>query len=180
MSKLLSIKEKKEISALVAFTDLTLFMKTSQGMEDAKVAQWMDEFFEKTSSIVMESGGVVVKFIGDAALIVFEEELVDVGVQCLLKIKDEIDAWLTQQGYKSRLEVKAHFGKVIAGPFGSKGDKKFDVIGKTVNTAATLQAKPFAISTQAFRQLSSESRKLFKKHTPPVAYIRTSDRHNDC
>lgn len=177
MSRLLSLSEKTEINALVAFTDLTLFMKTSQGMEDVEVARWMDEFFEKISGIVAESGGVIVKFIGDAVLIVFDENLVDSGVKCLLRVKDEIDQWLIQQGYKSRLEVKIHYGKVVAGPFGAKENKRFDVIGKTVNTAATLQAKSFAISVQAFRQLSPETRKLFKKHTPPVTYIRSGDRH---
>jgi len=40
-------------------------------------------------------------------------------------------------------------------------------------TAAVLNAREpgFAMTPQVFRQLSAESRKAFKKHTPPVSYI---------
>lgn len=178
MSKLLGLTQHTSVNVLVAFVDLTFYSKTSAKMEDQKVAQWMDEFFEKLSALVEDKKGLIVKFIGDAALIVFEEDVAEEGILCLMATKTKIDQWLQSDGYKSRLEVKIHFGPVIAGPFGGKTKKRFDVIGKTVNTTALLQDRPFSISTQAFRQLSPESRKLFKKHTPPITYIREEDRHS--
>jgi hypothetical protein len=36
-----------------------------------------------------------------------------------------------------------------------------------------------ALSPQAFRKLEPETRKLFKKHTPPVTYIPVEERHRD-
>lgn len=33
------------------------------------------------------------------------------------------------------------------------------------------------LSAEAFRKLSPETRKRFKKHSEPVAYIRTEDPH---
>ncbi len=64
-----------------------------------------------------------------------------------------------------------HTGTVIAGPLGARGDKRFDVIGDTVNVAARLQTRSFAMSAEVFRLLSPEARKSFKKHTPPITYI---------
>jgi class 3 adenylate cyclase len=178
MSHLVSLSQQTQINALVAFADLTYYTKTASKMENQEVASWMNTFFERLGEIIELKGGVIVKFIGDAALIVFEEKLAEQGIHCLLEAKEQIDGWLQKEGYKSRLEIKIHFGPVIAGPFGSKSKKTFDVIGNTVNTAATLQERPFCLSTQAFRQLSPEGRKHFKKHTPPITYIREEDRHS--
>jgi hypothetical protein len=44
-----------------------------------------------------------------------------------------------------------------------------------VVTAFRLQAKTVSLSAEAFRALSPELRRSFKKHTPPVVYIPASD-----
>jgi hypothetical protein len=49
-----------------------------------------------------------------------------------------------------------------------------DVIGETVHIAATLGSRSFALSQQAFRQLTPEHRQLFHKFTPPVLYLPTA------
>lgn len=178
MSSLQSMSRQEEKNLLIAFADLTNYQKISSRIDDLQVASWMNTFFEKFEGIVEAQGGVVVKFIGDAALVVFEEHLAEQGIRCLLEAKTQIDQWLTHEGYKSPLEVKIHFGSVVAGPFGGRSKKNFDVIGSSVNTAATLSERPFCLSAQAFRQLSPEGRKFFKKHTPPITYIREGDRHS--
>ena len=68
---------------------------------------------------------------------------------------------------------------MVAGPFGRDGDKRYDVIGKTVNVAATLEATGVALSVAAFRKLGPELRRRFKKHTPPISYIDASDSRPD-
>jgi len=166
---------RTEVSALVAFADLTRFQASSLKRDDHAIAEFLDALYRRTTAAV-ERDGRVVKYMGDAALIVVEEGRVDAGVTALLALKRDTDAWLEAQGWRgSRLVVKAHFGPVIAGPYGSEG--RFDVVGNTVNTAATLEAREFALSAQAFRQLSPPMRQHFKKHTPPITYIRTEDRH---
>ena len=76
--------------------------------------------------------------------------------------------------------VKAHFGTVIAGHYRSGGDgaQRFDIIGENVNVAARLDSHGFAISAEAFRKLGADTRKRFKKHTPPITYIRVGDKHH--
>ena len=113
----------------------------------------------------------MVKFIGDAALIVFEEDRVDAGVTCLLSLKEDTNAWLESRGFGAELAVKVHFGDVVAGPFGPSDRQHFDVIGHAANIAATLEPRGFTISPQAFRKLRPESRRRFKKHSPPAVYV---------
>jgi hypothetical protein len=52
-----------------------------------------------------------------------------------------------------------------------------EVLGKEVNATAMLDSMGVALSVEAFRRLDPEARKRFKKHTPPVTYIRTGDPH---
>ena len=75
--------------------------------------------------------------------------------------------------WDSRVVVKAHFGRAVAGPFG-QGDR-FDVIGSEVSLAATLPARTVSLSAEAFRCLESGERTAYRKHTAPVVYIPVDD-----
>jgi class 3 adenylate cyclase len=73
--------------------------------------------------------------------------------------------------------VKAHFGRVCCGPIGTRDDKRFDVFGHAVNIAALLTSDGLALTPQVFRRLTPQTRRHFKKHTPPISYISVEDRH---
>ncbi|MFI4995728.1 MAG: adenylate/guanylate cyclase domain-containing protein [Hyphomicrobiales bacterium] len=164
-----------ETPLLVAFVDLTRFMAQSKRVSDADVAATLDAYYERVAAAAEEAGGRMVKFFGDGALMVFDEDEVDRGVQALMDLKDAVDSFMDDRGWDCRLTVKAHFGTAIAGPFGAPGAKRYDVIGKTVNTAATLDATGVTLSVAAFRKLDPELRRRFKKHTASVTYIRNED-----
>jgi len=118
-----------------------------------------------------------VKFIGDAILAVFPPEGVDRGVRGLLELKDAADQFMIKHGWECRLVVKVHFGPVAAGHIGAGASRRYDVLGKTVNVAARLETPGVALSVEAFRQLGPEVRRCFKKHTPPITYVRQEDLH---
>ena len=80
--------------------------------------------------------GHVVKFMGDAALLIFPDDSVDSGVLALVSLKRETDCWLRSRGYPARLAVKAQYGKVFAGPFGPPEHRWFDIIRRAVNIDA--------------------------------------------
>jgi class 3 adenylate cyclase len=177
MSDVFDAPERRALPMLIAFTDLTRFTKRALRTPDHELAESIDDFYQRVSEVVSSGGGRVVKFIGDAALIVFPADRVDDGVVALLELKRDIDAWLDDVDWDSRMIVKVHFGTVVAGHYGTEGDRRFDIIGKDVNATARLDSRGFAISVDAFRKLSSETRKRFKKHTPPITYIRVEDQH---
>ncbi len=161
---------------VIAFLDLSYFARDAACREEAQIAEMVDAYYERVGDHTESGGGTVVKFIGDGALLAFPAERADDALRCLLDLRREVDAWLGPQGWASRLMVKAHCGEVIAGLYGSRRAKRFDVIGNVVNIAARLP-RPFHVTPQFFRQLSPEGRKLLKKHTPPVTYIPIEDPH---
>lgn len=163
------------VPILIAFVDLTRFAAHSEGLDDFELATTVDAYYERVHAVVHAAGGRVVKYIGDAALLAFPADGVDAGVLALIDLKQTIDGFMADRGWPCRLNVKAHFGTVAAGSFGARGDKRFDVLGKAVNTAARLDSTGIALSAEAFRKLTPETRKRFKKHTPPVTYIRHED-----
>ena len=166
---------RSEVPLLVAFADLTRFGAQSQRVSDADIAEVLDAYYERVAAAVESAGGQLVKFFGDGALAVFAEGDVDRGVAALLEMKDSVDRFMSAQGWECRLVIKAHFGPAVAGPFGSAGAKRFDVIGKTVNVTAMLESSGVALSAAAFRKLGPDLRRRFKKHTPPITYIRHED-----
>ncbi len=166
-----------QVPLLIAFVDLSRYAALSQRLQDVVLAEAIDAYYECVARAVEDTGGTLVKFIGDAALIVFPEPLVDRGVEAILALKPAVDALMAERGYECRLGCKVHFGEAIAGRFGAAGAKRYDVIGKAVNTAARLDSGGVTLSVEAFRKLGPELRRRFKKHTPPVSYIRVEDPH---
>lgn len=152
-----------EIPLLIAFVDLTRFAALSEQVSDTELAAAIDAYYERVAQTVSAAGGRVVKFIGDAALIVFPEEAVDRGLQALLDLKDFVDRDMEARGWGCRLAVKAHFGEVIAGPFGAAGDKRFDVLGRAVITAAKLSSTGVTLSEAAFRMLGPGLQRRFQR-----------------
>jgi class 3 adenylate cyclase len=160
-----------EVPLFIVFADLAGFGADVRRTGDRDLADILDGLYERVDDRVTAGGGRVVKFVGDAALAVFPEDAGDRVVDALFALKDEADGFLGGHGWSATLTFKVHFGVVMAGPFGAKNDKHFDVIGSDVNAAATLQGRPFVLSAQAFRKLSADARRHFKKHTPPIVYI---------
>jgi class 3 adenylate cyclase len=179
MSKLDAINQVTECNLLVAFTDMTGFAKTARQISPRELWEMMSDHYELVGDVADQAEGKVVKFIGDASLIVFPEEKANEGVLALKKLKEVTDGWFGERALPCRLRVSAHFGPVMCGPIGARADKRFDVSGVTVMTAARLKTHSFALTPQAFRRLTPEARKLFKKHTPPIRYIPLESRRED-
>ena len=160
---------------LVAFTDLRGFSAVARTRDDEEIARVLDGFYGLTASATVASGGRVVKFIGDGALLVWPESLVDEGVVALLDLRERAGAWLSSESWRLEMLAKAHFGEVVAGDFGPALARHYDVIGKTVDVAAKLDARTVSLTAETFRKLRPETRRLFNKHTEPVVYIPVGD-----
>jgi class 3 adenylate cyclase len=175
MSAWTQLRLPTERECLVGFYDLTGYTKFSAAHEPGQVLDLMAGYFTLTGRIIAEAGGKLIKTLGDAGLAVFFAEDADVGVRAMRRVQADGDAWLAERGYKARALVKLHAGPVALGMVGAPGAEILDIYGKTVNTAAALPSAGFAMTPAAFRALKSETRALFKKHTPPVSYIAAED-----
>ena len=174
MSQSTSVSSSRiEQAVLIVFADLTRFTVNARSTPDATLADLIDAYYRHAESLVAAAGGRVVKFMGDAFLAVWPEARAGGGVEALPDLKRDIDAWWAAKSWDSRVVLKAHFGRAVAGPFGAEA--RFDVIGNEVNVAATLPARTVSLSAEAFRCLENGKRGAFKKHTAPVVYIPAGD-----
>lgn len=168
------------VELLVAFCDLTNFARVAApSFTDEGLYSFLDSYYEFTGKIIEEAGGMVIKFIGDAALIIFPADKIDAGVIALRQLREEGDQWMRDRNLPCRNILKMHFGTVAAGKVGTKDNKRPDVLGQTVNIAAMTPSKGFAMTAQVFRKLSKETRTFFKKHAPPMTYIPVEAPHKD-
>jgi class 3 adenylate cyclase len=161
-----------QANVLVALCDCSRFMRRARGRPSAELFADLEDFYLRIDDAVGAAGGLVAKFMGDAALVVFPEELADRGIMALLDLKADVDRWLQDRPIGDSLHVNVHFGEVTIGRMGRAGN--LDVIGETVNIAATLGSRGFGLSQQAFRCLSPEHRRSFRRLTPPVLYLPTT------
>ena len=175
MSHWSELRLPTECELLVGFYDLTGYMGYAERTEPRQLLNTMTGYFALSGSILRDAGGHLVKTMGDAGLAVFPAELVDAGVMAFQAVRAAGDEWLGRQGYKTRAIVKLHLGPVALGRVGAPGAEILDVYGKTVNIAATLSSTGLAMTPAVFRRLAPDTRKLFKKHTPPVTYIDVAD-----
>lgn len=169
----------KSVSALLACSDLTGYAKLSRSKSEEDVFRLLSGYYEFVGDTIAPAGGRVIKFMGDAALMLFPEGSADAGIVALLSLQTEGDRYLAELGVPCRHHIRAHFGSVLAGELGTRDNKRTDVLGSAVNTLFLLKSTGFAMTPEAFRKLGQATRSRFKKHTPPVTYIPLDQSHKD-
>jgi len=163
---------RESVQLLIMFIDLSAFSAVSQRVDDGQICELLDTFYERVARIMATAGGRVVKFIGDAALVVFPEPAIDTGVRALLELKEDVDRAMSARGWECRLSARAHFGTAIAGEFGPDDDRRYDVVGRAVNATAMIRSSgAITLSGEAFHRLSSELRPSFKEHATAPTYV---------
>lgn len=169
----------KVVNALVACSDLTGYIRLAKSGAEEQTFRLLNDFAELTGDIIEGAGGQVIKFMGDAALILFTEEKVNEGITALLRLQREGDEFLAAKSVSCRQHIRAHYGPVVIGELGTRTDKRIDVLGANVNAMFLLKTSGFTITPEVFRKLNAHSRTYFKKHTPPITYIPTGQPHRD-
>ena len=154
----------------VSFFDLSRIMEWADSNEDTRVAAFFQKFYELAAQYLEPAGGRIVKFMGDAGLVVFPKEAAEKVIFALCEFAQAARRCGREYELDTYLNVNVHFGPVIEGKFGPEGSERYDVIGKTVNVAARLGRRGVTLSTQAFRCLSEEGRKRFDKVKQPINY----------
>jgi class 3 adenylate cyclase len=159
---------------LVSYTDIRGFTRLAKAFSTSeRIFTFLDGIAHLMATTVGPSSGRIIKFIGDGALLLFPGEDTDSGVRMMMTIKEAVDTHIAALGHDSRVAVSAHYGEATIGPFGP--EKRLDVIGEAVNRAFITErlghGSEFTITPETFRKLATDTRKLFRKYTPPVVYL---------
>lgn len=143
------------LTATVLFTDLEGFTGISEKLPARELFDWLNEYMEQMSGLVVAHQGVVNKYVGDAVMAVFgvpfprgsEGEIAADArnaVACALAMERCLDAlnrkWGATGKAKIRMRVGIFTGPLVAGCLGGAERLEYTVIGDTVNTASRLES----------------------------------------
>ncbi|MGH2446134.1 MAG: adenylate/guanylate cyclase domain-containing protein, partial [Candidatus Limnocylindria bacterium] len=142
--------ERRIVSVL--FADLVGFTPLSEQLDAEDVATVQDAYFAATRETIQRYGGILEKFIGDAAMAVFgaprardddAERAVRAGL-ALIGALEQLEARLGMAPRTLQLRVGVNTGEVV---HATEGPDAGRVTGDTVNTSARLQtaARPGAV-----------------------------------
>lgn len=139
--------EKREI--FVVFTDLEGFTKLSHAIEPEMVATLLNRYLEMLSDVVLDHGGTIDKFVGDAVVAFWGAPISrpDDGERAAKA------AWAMYQAGEEfrksvpdgvpaigKTRVGLHHGDAIVGNFGGEGRIQYTALGDSMNTASRLES----------------------------------------
>ncbi len=144
----------QELIATVLFMDIRSFTTISERLSPRDLLSWLNDYLDAMSECIMEHGGVIDKYIGDAIMAVFglpfprqtpeeiQADAMNAIAACLA-----MDARLKQLNQRMKAEGKPliqigmgiHTGPLIAGSVGGKQRANYSAIGDTVNVAARVE-----------------------------------------
>ena len=149
----------EDIHAAIWFCDLRDSTRMAEAMSREAFLAILNDFFDCTAGAVLDHGGEVLRFIGDAALAIFPTGVVsgevergccDSEVACHAALAAAADAQARMQALNCKRVQKGqpplrfglglHMGDVMYGNIGVPGRLEFTVIGAAANEAARLEA----------------------------------------
>jgi adenylate cyclase len=144
----------QDIRAVIWFCDLRGSTPLAQTMSREEFLACLNDFFDCVAGSVLDHGGQILRFIGDAALAIFpiEDEPDDAGLQasCERAIAAAREASSRMKSYNARrvnesaqelgYGIGLHVGDVTYGNIGTGNRLEFTVIGEAANLAARIES----------------------------------------
>ncbi len=147
--------EPQELTATVLFMDIRSFTSISEKMPPRDLLNWLNNYLEAMTDCIMDHGGVVDKYIGDAIMAVFgvpfchseypeiQKDALNAVAACIA-MHDKLHELNQQLRVERKPLIKfgigLHTGQLVAGTVGGSRRLNYSVIGDAVNVAARLEA----------------------------------------
>ncbi len=143
------------LTATLMFTDLKGFSSISERLSPEQLLNWLNEYFEVMTDVVVDHHGVINKFTGDGLMAAFGVPIpradwnaiatdAQRAVACALKMGESLELlnqrWQLQGLPKVQMRVGIFTGPVVVGSLGSKSRLEYGIIGDGVNTASRLES----------------------------------------
>jgi len=137
--------ERREVTMLNS--DIAGFSALSQSMDAEELVRFLNDYFQRMITVVLDHGGNIDKFQGDGMLVVFGapnpmDDHAERALHAALAMVTEIDRFnreLTGSGKPAiAVGMGLDTGEVVAGHVGSHDRMEFTLIGVPVNNSAYL------------------------------------------
>jgi len=140
------------VTVTILFSDIRNFTPMSESLAPQEVVELLNNYFSRACEPILEQGGTVDKFIGDAIMAVFGSPVPHPNharraLRAALAMAEkarEFHTWMESRfpnrGLSDfRIGIGVHTGEAVVGNIGSPQRFEFTAIGDTVNTASRLE-----------------------------------------
>jgi adenylate cyclase len=169
---ILNLKTERRV-ATVLFTDIRGFTRISEHLPPEKVVEFLNGFLDEMTQAIMDHGGMLDKYIGDAVLGVFgivqhvdnhAERALQTAIdmsQRLIRLNDGLQAVGLPM---LSIGIGLHTGELLVGSIGSVRRLDYTVIGDTVNLASRIEGLTRSYPVEIL--LSDETRQAVSQSIP--------------
>jgi len=138
------------VHAVIWYSDMRDSTEMAATLDGRDFLSDINEYFDCTAGAILEQGGEVLRFIGDAVLAIFpvradrtRETAVSQAEAAMLDARRRMHVINRQRAAAGRRELRyglaLHYGEVLFGNIGSEQRLEFSVVGAAANEAARLE-----------------------------------------
>ncbi len=138
--------ERRELS--IFFSDLQGFSSISEKLDPQALTQLLNDYLSDMTDIVLEEGGTLDKYEGDAIIAFWNAPLEQedhalracrTALRCQRKLAERRAEFKERTGAELRMRIGVNTGEVVVGNLGSRDRFDYTVLGDAANLAARLE-----------------------------------------
>jgi len=149
----------KNVEAVIWYCDLRGSTARAHSMSRSEFLEYLSEFFDCAAGAVLDNGGQILRYIGDAALAIFPIEpkspdsahrisrlsnscnsAINAAVEAMTRVKLINKTRKLNSKEIIKFGIALHIGEVTFGNIGTKGRLEFTIIGDAVNRTSRMES----------------------------------------
>lgn len=142
------LRAGKHATLAIMFIDIRNFTHMAEQMSPEAASQLLGDYRSNILDIVESHSGMVDKFIGDGALVLFglsqsSQTAANQSVVAAIELLERLEKWNLRRATRRKpmieIGIGLHMGSVVVGAIGDERRLEFTVIGDEVNVAARVE-----------------------------------------
>ena len=148
--------EKRELTLF--FSDIEKFSSFSEKLDPTTLTSLLNQYLSDMTDIILEEGGYVDKYIGDAIVAFWNAPLVQpdhatracrAALRCQRRLAEQREVYRQKTGVTIKARIGMNTGEVTVGNMGSRDRFNYTVLGDAANLASRLEGANKAFGTYA-------------------------------